>query len=104
VVILVVHCTMPTSHPRIQVTLDPEFATAVDRAASHLESSHGRAGLIRALALRGAEEISRQAESETRAQSQAIEELLACDFSQLSDIVARRESRLPATPPRIEHG
>jgi hypothetical protein len=45
--------------------------------------------------LRGAEEISRQAEIETRSRAQAIEELLACDFSQLSDIVARRESELP---------
>lgn len=85
---------MPTSHPRIQVTLDPEFATAVDRAASHLESSHGRAGLIRTLALRGAEEISRQADSETQARATAIEELLEYDFSRLSDIVAKRESDL----------
>ena len=85
---------MPTSHPRVQVTLDPEFARAVDRAGAHLESPSGRAGLIRMLALRGAEEISRQAESETQARAQAIEELLAYDFSQLSDIVAKRESDL----------
>ncbi|HEV7163148.1 MAG TPA: hypothetical protein VGN25_07840 [Solirubrobacteraceae bacterium] len=85
---------MPTSYPRVQVTLDPEFASAVDRAGTQLESSHGRAGLIRALALRGAEEISRQAESDTKARAQAIEELLASDFSQLSDIAAQRESDL----------
>lgn len=85
---------MPTSHPRVQVTLDPEFASAVDRAGAHLESPHGRAGLIRSLALRGAEEISRQAESETQARAQAIDELLAYDFSSLSDIVATRESDL----------
>jgi hypothetical protein len=85
---------VPTSHPRVQVTLDPEFARAVDRAGAQLEGAHGRAGLIRALALRGAEEISRQAESETQAQAQAIEALLARDFSQLSDIVAERESDL----------
>lgn len=90
---------MPTSHPRVQVTLDPEFARAVDRAGAHLESAQGRAGLIRALALRGAEEISRQAEGETEARAQAIEELLACDFSQLSDIVAKRESELPGKLP-----
>ncbi|MGD0455641.1 MAG: hypothetical protein ABSB69_18805 [Solirubrobacteraceae bacterium] len=76
------------------MTLDPEFASAVDRASAHLESPHGRAGLIRTLALRGAEEISRQAESETEARAQAIEGLLAYDFSQLSDIVAKRESDL----------
>jgi hypothetical protein len=85
---------VPTSHPRVQVTLDPEFAIAVDRAGTQLEGTHGRAGLIRALALRGAEEISRQAESETRARAQAIEDLLTRDFSQLSDIVAIRESDL----------
>jgi hypothetical protein len=90
---------MATSHPRIQVTLDPEFAQAVDRAGVHLASPNGRAGLIRALALRGAEEISRQAEFETKAQAQAIDALLGHDFSQLSDIVARREANLPAKLP-----
>ena len=88
----------------MQVTLDPELARAVERAGAHLESPHGRAGLIRTLALRGAEEVSRQAELETQAQAQAIEELLACDFSQLGDIVAKRESDLPAklpSPPQI---
>lgn len=85
---------MPTSHPRVQVTLDPEFASAVDRASAQLAGSHGRAGLIRTLALRGAEEISRQAESDTQARSRAIEGLLTSDFSQLSDIVAQRESDL----------
>lgn len=92
---------MPTSHPRVQVTLDPEFATAVDRAGAHLESPHGRAGLIRTLALRGAEEISRQAESETQTRTQAIEELLGYDFSQLSDIVAQRESDLADKLPAL---
>jgi hypothetical protein len=76
------------------VTLDPEFARAVDRAGAQLEGTHGRAGLIRALALRGAEEISRQAESETQARAKAIDDLLARDFSQLSDIVGLRESDL----------
>ncbi len=85
---------MPTSHPRVQVTLDPEFASAVDRAGAYLDGPHGRAGLIRMLALRGAEDISRQAESETEARALAIEELLACDFSQLSDVVERRGSDL----------
>ena len=50
--------------------------------------------MIRTLALRGAEEISREAESETRARAEALEALMAYDFSQLSDIVARRESDL----------
>ncbi len=90
---------MPTSHPRVQVTLDPEFASAVERAGAHLDSSHGRAGLIRTLALRGAEEVSRRAETETAARAQAIEELLTYDFSQLSDIVAKRESDLAAKLP-----
>jgi hypothetical protein len=85
---------MPTSHPRVQVTLDPELARAVDRAGAHIESPHGRAGLIRTLALRGAEEISREVEGATQARARAIEELLAYDFSQLGDIVAKRESNL----------
>jgi hypothetical protein len=91
---------VPTSHPRVQVTLDPELASAVDRAGAQLEGTQGRAGVIRALALRGAEEVSREAARETKARSQAIEELLEYDFSQLSDIVATREAdlteRLPA--------
>jgi hypothetical protein len=90
---------MPTSHPRVQVTLDPELARAVDRAGAHLESPGGRAGLIRALALRGAEEISNEAESENQARAQAIDGLLAYDFSQLSDIGAKRESDLPDRQP-----
>jgi hypothetical protein len=96
---------MPTSHPRIQVTLDPEFARAVDRAGAQLEGIHGRAGLIRALALRGAQEISRQAEGETRARAQAIDDLLARDFSQLSGMVGQRESdladRLASSPQQL---
>lgn len=92
---------MPTSHPRVQVTLDPELARAVDRASAHLDAGHGRAGVIRTLALRGAEEISRQADSRTRARAQAIEALLEHDFSQLGDIVAKRESDLAnKLPPR----
>jgi hypothetical protein len=96
---------VPTSHPRIQVTLDPEFASAVDRAGAHLDTSHGRAGLIRALALRGAEEVSRESDRETQARAQAIEELLTYDFSQLSEIVAVRESDLAdkLAPPSQPH-
>jgi hypothetical protein len=87
----------------VQVTLDPEFARAVDRAGVHLEGPHGRASLIRMLALRGADEISREAESETQARAQAIEGLLAYDFSQLSDIVAKRESQAAARS-QTHHG
>jgi hypothetical protein len=85
---------VPTSHPRVQLTLDPELAAAVDRVGPHLDSLRGRAGVIRELALRGAEEISRQADDESKVRAQALEGLLACDFSELSDIVARRESDL----------
>lgn len=85
---------MPTVHPRVQLTLDPEFAEAVDRASTHLDRSHGRAGMIRALALRGAEEVSLQAERRSSAETEALEGLLAFDFSELSDIVSRRESDL----------
>lgn len=59
--------------------------------------------MIRTLALRGAEEISRQADSQTQARAQAIEELLTYDFSQLSDIVAKRELDLTdKLPPRSQ--
>jgi chemotaxis regulatin CheY-phosphate phosphatase CheZ len=85
---------VPTSHPRVQVTLDPELANAIDRASTYLDSHNGRAGLIRTLALRGAEEIAHQAESETEARARAVDELLAYDFSQLTDIVVKRESDL----------
>jgi hypothetical protein len=87
------------------VTLDPEFARAVDHAGAQLGSSHGRAGVIRTLALRGAEEISRQADSQTQARAQAIEELLEHDFSRLSDIVVKRESDLASKlpPPSQPH-
>jgi hypothetical protein len=96
---------VPTSHPRIQVTLDPEFASAVDRAGAHLDTSRGRAGLIRALALRGAEEVSLESDRETQARAHAIEELLTYDFSQLSEIVAARESDLAdkLPPPSQPH-
>ena len=90
---------MPTSHPRVQLTLDPELARAVDRAGAHLDSAGGRARLIRTLALRGAEEICRETESRTKAQAQAVEALLDCDFSHLSDIVAKREADLPHKSP-----
>jgi hypothetical protein len=78
----------------VQVTLDPEFAEAVDRAAIHLDAPHGRAGMIRELALRGAEEVSLQADRGSRVEAEALEGLLTFDFSGLSDIVTRREADL----------
>jgi hypothetical protein len=44
--------------------------------------------------LRGAEDVAHQAERETQARAQAVEELLGYDFTQLSDIVVKRESDL----------
>lgn len=77
----------------------------MNRAEALLDSQRGRAGLIRTLALRGAEEIARDAESETNARSRAVAELLKCDFSRLSDIVDKRESdlvqRLPTASSRL---
>ncbi len=43
---------MPTDKPRVQVTVDPELAAALDEVDP---SPPSRAGLIRDLALRGAE-------------------------------------------------
>ncbi len=59
---------MPTDKPRVQVTLDPELAAALDDVDPHPPS---RSGLIRDLALRGA-----QAEKDKRARGGAIDYLV----------------------------
>ncbi len=59
---------MPTDKPRVQVTVDPELAAALDAVDSHPAS---RSGLIRDLALRGA-----RAEHEERERRWASDYLL----------------------------
>ncbi|MDQ6749926.1 MAG: hypothetical protein M3Z33_04120 [Actinomycetota bacterium] len=81
---------MPTNHPRIQVTVDPELAAALDEVEAHV-LSRGRAGLLRELALRGA----RDALGEAQARGEALEYLLAYDFGELRGIHEERHARLP---------
>jgi metal-responsive CopG/Arc/MetJ family transcriptional regulator len=58
---------MPTSHPRIQVTVDGELAAALDAVDPHPPS---RSRLIRDLALRGA--AATRAERERKEESRAF--------------------------------
>ena len=53
---------MPTKHPRIMVTEDPELAHALREAAPHLTEVCTKAGLVRELALRGAEGVRQDAD------------------------------------------
>lgn len=52
---------MPTQLPRVQVTLDAELVDALERVGSQVPNRHGRAGLIRELALRGARMVDEDA-------------------------------------------
>jgi hypothetical protein len=83
---------MPSSHPRVQVTVDPELAAAMAEVDPHPNS---RSRLIRDLAIRGAE-----AERDARQQrNDAIEYLLSIsngdthfDFDAAREIYAEREA------------
>jgi hypothetical protein len=83
---------MPSSHPRVQVTVDPELAAAMAAVDPHPTS---RSRLIRDLAIRGA-----QAERDTRQRHQdATDYLLSIangdtdyDFDAAREIHAEREA------------
>lgn len=83
---------MASTHPRVQVTVDPELAAAMDAVDPQPAS---RSRLIRDLALRGAE-----AERDERQQGeQAVEYLLSIatgdtdyDFDAAREIHAEREA------------
>jgi hypothetical protein len=83
---------MPSSHPRVQVTVEPELVAAM---ASVDPQPASRSRLIRDLALRGAE-----AESEAREQQRsAIEHLLSIargetnyDFDRAREMHAERDA------------
>ena len=53
-----------TSHPRIQVTEDPELARALRTAAPHLPVGHSRSRQVRELAIAGARHIADGAPTE----------------------------------------
>jgi hypothetical protein len=83
---------MPSSHPRVQVTVDPELAAAMAAVDPHPAS---RSRLIRDLAIRGAE-----AERDARARRhEATEYLLSIaggdidyDFDAAREVHAEREA------------
>jgi metal-responsive CopG/Arc/MetJ family transcriptional regulator len=83
---------MPSSHPRVQVTVDPELAAAMAAVDAHPAS---RSRLIRDLAIRGAE-----AERDARQrQREAVDYLLSIargdadyDFDAARQIHAEREA------------
>jgi hypothetical protein len=51
-------CLVATSHPRIQVTEDPELARALRAAAPHLPAGLSRSRQVRELAIAGARHIA----------------------------------------------
>jgi hypothetical protein len=85
---------MASSHPRVQVTVDPELAAAMDAVDPRPRS---RSRLIRDLAIRGA-----AAERDARQrQGEALDYLLSIargdteyDFESAREIHAQRESGL----------
>jgi hypothetical protein len=50
--------SIPTRHPRIQVTEDPELALAIEAAVPHLAAGLSRSRQVRELALIGARQLS----------------------------------------------
>jgi hypothetical protein len=71
---------MPTKHPRINVTKDPELAEAIARARPLLNGAP-EAKIVHDLAIRGAEALG--ADEEIRAK--AIEELIAWSLGENID-------------------
>ncbi len=59
---------MATSHPRIQVTEDPELARALRTAAPHLPTGLSRSRQIRELAIAGARTLAEHPRTEERRQ------------------------------------
>jgi metal-responsive CopG/Arc/MetJ family transcriptional regulator len=83
---------MGSTHPRVQVTVDPELAAAMEAVDPHPQS---RSRLIRDLAIRGAE----AERDERKRRAQGIEHLLsiakgetAYDFDAARAIHAEREA------------
>lgn len=82
---------MATKHPRVQVTVDPGLARAMAAVEPHPRS---QSGLIRDLAMRGAE----VAQEERRKRDEAIEMLckiadgeIEYDFAALEEAIEERE-------------
>jgi hypothetical protein len=91
---------MATKHPRVQVTIDPELGEAMAAVDAHPKS---RSGLVRDLAMRGAEVVA----EEQRKHDEAIEFLLKVasgeidyDFEALKEVLEERETMPCKQPPR----
>jgi len=69
---------MATSHPRIQVTEDPELARALRSAAPHLPRGLSRSRQVRELAIAGARHLAE--EPQTEDERQVLLEHLAESF------------------------
>jgi hypothetical protein len=65
-----------TSHPRIQVTEDPELARALRAAAPHLPPGLSRSRQMRELALAGARHLAEEPMTEERRQ-ELLERLIS---------------------------
>ena len=91
---------MATKHPRVQVTIDPELGEAMAAVDAHPKS---RSGLVRDLAMRGAEVVA----EEQRKHDEAIEFLLKVasgeidyDFEGLEETLRERHEMPCKQPPR----
>jgi hypothetical protein len=69
---------VPTRHPRIQVTEDPELTRALRSAAPHLPPGLSRARQVRELAIEGAHHLA--GASHTEAERRVLLEQLADSF------------------------
>lgn len=72
--------TLPTRHPRIQVTEDPELARALRAAAPHLPPGLSRSRQVRDLAVAGARHLS--GAPQTERERRALLERLAESFDE----------------------
>lgn len=71
---------VPTRHPRIQVTEDPELAGALRDAAHHLRGGLSRSAQVRELAIAGARHLTGSQRSEP--ERQALLTRLAARFDE----------------------
>jgi hypothetical protein len=69
---------MPTAHPRIAITRDPELDDALDRAGALLGRNVPAARLVRDLALRGAHALEAE-DTQRRQRRRAFAERIASD-------------------------
>lgn len=86
---------MPTAHPRIAVTRDPELDAALSRAGALLGPELPAARLVRDLALRGARALEDD-DGESRRRRRAFAERIASDEPPWDRLVLERVEDLSA--------